>query len=279
MGAEGVGLAHGIDHFPQQIGVGELFDAFVRMALPILPLEAFDFRREDFLEAFVDLARMLQCIAVDQQGRGAIERTAGVQVEVRKQRQTTRHDDGVAFFIGPLVTSDLLENLPGHGGVAAHDDENRRRSEHVGSELSLLAQAPLIFLVVGVKLLQCRAHHARQMGGRFTFVYARILARLALPFLGEFSFAVFVEVLQNRLVDLLAAVVDGEKGNLHQAGFDRFDQAEIAHGPGKQGIRGVTGAGQVIGRRRQIVDGPQLEALGDGPEPRKPDGSPLVFGF
>ena len=69
MGAEGVGLANSVDDFAQQVGVGELFDAFVGVTLTIVALEALDFRAEYFLEAFVDLARVLKGIAINKQRR------------------------------------------------------------------------------------------------------------------------------------------------------------------------------------------------------------------
>ena len=82
MSTEGIGLADGVDDFTQEVGIGQLSDAFVRMTLAIVALEAFDFRAEYLSEVFVDLAGVFEGIAVDEQRRRAILRSTGILVEI-----------------------------------------------------------------------------------------------------------------------------------------------------------------------------------------------------
>jgi hypothetical protein len=91
---------------------------------------------------------------------------------------------------------------------------------------------------VGVELVERLPDQRRQVGGGFADgSVLRLAALRALPLAGQFGLAVLVEVFQDRLVDRLAAVVDRQEGNLDQAGFDRFDQAEVADHPRKQRVR------------------------------------------
>jgi hypothetical protein len=77
VGAQGIRLADGVDDFAQQVGIGQLVDALVRVALAVVALEAFDLRGEYFLEAVVDLAGVFEGIAVDQQRGRALLRSTG----------------------------------------------------------------------------------------------------------------------------------------------------------------------------------------------------------
>ena len=79
--------------------------------MAIVALEAFDFRAEYFFEAFIDLAGMFEGVAIDEQRRRPIQRSTGILVEIRKQRQAARNDRCLAVFIDPLVTGDFLEDF------------------------------------------------------------------------------------------------------------------------------------------------------------------------
>jgi hypothetical protein len=135
---EGVGFADGVDDFAQQVGVGEAVDAALGVAQAVGALEALDLGRENLLEAFVDLAGVFEGVAVDEQRRRAGQRAAGVAVEIGEQRETAGNDGGLAAFIDAFVAGDFLEHFARNGGVAADDDEDRRRGEQVGLELAFL---------------------------------------------------------------------------------------------------------------------------------------------
>jgi hypothetical protein len=236
--------------------------------------------REYLLEALVDLAGVFEGVAVDEQGRRAGEGATAVAVEVGEQRETTGNDGRLAALVHAFVTGDFLEHFARNGGVAADDDEHRRRGEQVGFQFATLAQAALVFFVVGIELVERLPHQRRQVGGGFAeFGFLRRAPLRALSLAGQFGLAVLVEVFQDRLVDRLAAVVDRQEGNLDQPGFDRFDQAEVADHPGKQRVRRETRSGEVVGRRRQIVDHTHLKAPGAGAQAGEPDRGALVFGF
>ena len=59
---------------------------------------------------------------------------------------------------------------------------------------------------------------------------------------------------------MVGVVVDRDAGDLHDAGLDRLDQAEVADHPGEERAFLVAGAGQEGRRGGQVVDG--LDAAG-----------------
>ncbi len=70
-------------------------------------------------------------------------------------------------------------------------------------------------------------------------------------------------------------VVDGDPGDLHDAGLDRLHQAEVGDNPGKQGALAVAGAGQEARGRRQVVDGLDAEFLVNRPQAVEPEAGGL----
>ena len=50
---QGVRFADRIDDFAQQVGIGELLNAFVRVTLPVIALEAFNFGNIVLINRFV----------------------------------------------------------------------------------------------------------------------------------------------------------------------------------------------------------------------------------
>jgi hypothetical protein len=200
--------------------------------------------------------------------------------KLEKSGETTGDDSRLAALVHAFVAGDILEHFARNGGVAADDDEHRRRGEQVGFQFAAPAQAALVFFVVGVELVERLPHQRRQVRGGFADVgLLRLAALRALPLAGQFGLAVLVEVFQDRLVDRLAAVVDRQEGNLDQPGLDRFDQAEVADHPGEQRVRRKPRSGEVVGRRREIVDRAHLKAPGAGAQAGEPDRGAFVFGF
>ena len=162
---------HGVDHFAQQVAVGQGIHRSIGVGHAVLAFESLDFGCEDALERFVDLARMLQRVGVDQQSGGAPLAFAGDRVVVGKKLQRAESHLRAAVSAQSFVAGDELVDLFGHGGVAAHHDEHGWRAEQVLATLALLAQPFVIGLVMGIKLLERLLEQRRQLrrwldGGR-----------------------------------------------------------------------------------------------------------------
>ena len=87
----------------------------------------------------------------------------------------------------------------------------------------------------------------------------------------------FVKIAKHRHFDCLRIIRDRKKWNLHQAGFDGFDQAKIADDPLEKGIRLVPVAGEIIRSRAEVINIAHLEPKRDLPKAGEPDSGTFVF--
>ena len=70
-------------------------------------------------------------------------------------------------------------------------------------------------------------------------------------------------------------VVDGDAGDLHDAGLDRLDQAEVGDHPGEERAFPVAGTGQEAWRGGQVVDGLDAHLLVDRAQAVEPEAGGL----
>ena len=125
-------------------------------------------------------------------------------------------------------------------------------------------------LVVRVERIECGLKLGRELERIEIAGLARALARQAAPALLQDLPKVAVD----RHVARRQVVVDGHARQFDDAAFDRVEQREVAHDPGKERALAIAGAGKEERRRRQIVDAgnPDLALQGfdaGNPEPRR----------
>ena len=153
------------------------------------------------------------------------------------------HPDGLVVAEGLLPAGDVVVDHLGDGGVVADDDED-------GGGLAVLLRVGVLprgeRLRVGVVE---RVERAFEQAGHLVRGDRALLAAL----LRQAVLDTGPEV-EEAHVGRGRVVVDGDAGDLHDAGLDRLDQAEVGDHPGEQRALPVAGAGQEGRGGGQVVD-------------------------
>lgn len=287
MATELAAPADGVHDFAQDLRVLDLFCGALAVDAGVLFLEAADFRGEDPFETVVDLAGVLQRIAIDQQRGRPRAGLAGGGVEIGEEVVDARHGGGGLAILHrrDFVAGEVFVDLLGDRRVVAdHDEDGRRVVEgelvRAGGGGGVFTGQEFLF-VMFVELGQCGLERLGQLR-RFLAQHLALGLGAGAGGLAAGAWEVFadmfVQIAQHGQFELLRIVARGQERDLHQSGLDGLDQAEVADDPAEKRVGLVAGAGEVVRRRAQVVDGADLEPLCDAHEAVEPDGGPLVLG-
>ena len=235
------GLADGVHHLAHDLPVVNVFGLPARDAAGVFGAELLDLGRGDLLELRGQALAGLELEGVDEDRARPRDRLA--VVDVGEQRELAGHPDGLVVAEGLLPAGDVVVDHLGDGGVVADDDED-------GGRLAVLLRVGVLprgerFRVGVVERVERAFEQARHLvrGDR-----ALLAALLRQPVLDARPEVEEAHVGRGRVV------VDGDAGDLHDAGLDRLDQAEVGDHPGEQRALPVAGAGQEGRGGGQVVD-------------------------
>ena len=189
-------------------------------------------------------------------------------LDVAEQRELAGHPDGLVVAEGLFPARDVVVDHLGDGRVVADDDED-------GGGLAVLLRVGAlpggVRAGVGVVKRGERAfEEAGQLVGGDRAGVAALLRQTVLDARPE---------VEERDVRRGRVVVDGDARDLHDAGLDRLDQAEVGGHPREQRAFPVTGTREEAWRGGQVVDGLNAHLLVDRAQAVEPEpGSLSVLG-
>ena len=266
--AERAGLADGVHRLAEQVLVGHGVGlGAVAGSAQALAAEAVYLLGGGAPEVGGERVPAFELLAVDEQ-RSRRRAARAVFPKVVEQAQPPVARDALAVFGFALEARYVVVHHLGCGGVAAYDDEARRRG-HAG----FLPALECLF-VVSIKRvergLEQRGQCVRVGGGRGfgdSPPGARHVVSDMLP-----------EIAVARRVLAGDVVVHRHARELDDAAFDGVHQREVAHRPREQRPLGVAGAAQEEGRGGQVDHLRQADFAPDGFESAYPDaGGVLVL--
>ncbi len=230
-------------------------------ALAVLALEFVDLRGRDLLEGRLHRLAGLDLGRVDEERVRAVR--PGPVHNVAEDLEVAAHRwSGVVLARPPA--RDPIEHDFADVRVLADDDEDGWRAL-AGGLPGLEA-----LLVVAVETDQGRFQRLVQDGFASELLGGPALLRRPVAY-SRPQVAVRGRVSGHRVVR------DRDAWDLHDPGLDRVDQAEVRDDPREQRSLAESGAAQEEWRGGEVVDRPDADLAGDGPEAVEPDAGVLLI--